>query len=150
MKRIFDIIFVISTIFIVWFIVLNSKIILTNYDFNLFWFSFNAPIFLYFLIFFLIYTLTIWIFIRFIFVFWNSKENKLNKKIIELQEKVNENQTNLQTNLIKEIKSSFNTTISNYTQNNNKFFKEKLENIDNDLWKIFAELSYLKKEENIK
>ncbi len=148
MKRIFDIIFVIIIIFIVGFMVLNTEILMKSYDFNLFGFAFSWAIVFYFLIIFLIYSLINWIFVRFVFVFWGSKENKLNQKILKLQEEVNVNQSELRAEVIKEIKSSFNNTISNYTENNKKFLEEKLENIDAELWKISAEIWYLKKDEN--
>jgi hypothetical protein len=52
---------------------------------------------------------------------------------LKLQEEVNQNKEELMTSLLKEIKSSFNEQISNYTENNKKYFDEKWQNIDSEL-----------------
>ncbi len=140
MKRFFDILLIILTIFIVSFIVFNSNLILGNYKFSLFWMEFEWKIIFYGILFFLFYLLFSWILVRFVFVFNSSKENKLNKKIIELQEELNKNFSEEK----QEIKKIFEESCKKFFLEKNKEIYEKLWFIDDELWKINSQIGYLK------
>jgi Na+/phosphate symporter len=148
MKRFFDILFVVIAIFIISFIIFNSELVLKNYNFSLFWIIFEWKIIFFWIIFFLIYLFFSWILVRFVFVFNSSKENKLNKKIIELQEKINIKNEFLLEELVDNVKNTFQKI---FEKQESKIL-EKFWNIDSELWKISAEIWYLKslekKEEN--
>jgi predicted PurR-regulated permease PerM len=70
------------------------------------------------ILFFLVYLFISWILVRFVFVFNSSKENKLNKKIIDLQEQLNKKNEEIVKNLIEQVKNNFENIFD-------KYFKEQ-------------------------
>jgi len=144
MKKIFDLIFVLITIFIVFFIVFNSNLILENYKFSLFWMEFEGKIIFFIIIFFLVYLLLSWVLIKFVFVFNSSKENKLNQKIIKLEEELKINKQDIIDWLVEKIEKNLEEKLWEIQQKSNEKILEKFDSINDGLWKINAEIWYLK------